>query len=324
MPNPKLRILCMADYFMHHTDEQHTVTVPELIALLGREGFAADRRTVYDDMQALGEYGLQIEKTRTKTHNYYLAARQFELAELKLLVDAVQSAHFLSEKKSAELIGKLCTLTSEGQKDRLDRQVFVNHRLKSENERIYYNVDAIQTALSENRKLGFLYYEYTLSRALKARRDGEQYVVSPYLLSWTDDRYYLIADHPYHAGLVHFRVDKMQHAAVLEEKRELKYPIPDAAVYARTMFSMFAGEEKTVLLRFDANLFGVAVDRFGRDVAVVASDDRTFTVRVRVALSRSFYAYLMQFGARVKLLSPPSAAEEFSALLDEIGGVYRS
>ncbi len=311
----KLRLFYLQDYFSKNTDENHTVTMPELIAYLDTIGIASDRRTLYGDIRQLRSLGMDIEKRQTKTHDYYLATRTFELPELKLLVDAVQSCRFLTLKKSDALIEKLSSLTSRHQADQLARQVYVQNRVKTDNERIYYNVDSIHQAIANATRIGFQYCQYTLTRSLKPRRDGAQYIVSPYLLTWAEDNYYLIADHPQHKGLAHFRVDKMINVEVLDALRDPLSPSFDPAAYAKSMFSMYVGQREWVELQFNESLIGVVMDRFGTDVQVVQSDGNTFVIRVLVSVSPSFFGWLFQFGDQAKILWPSNAVSQMRACL---------
>ena len=314
---PKLRIYLLGRYFWRMTDEAHPATMPELIAYLAGEGAEADRRTLYGDIRLLRAAGLDVVCRRTRTFDYYLASRTFELAELKLLVDAVQSCRFLTVKKSAELIEKLGSLTSRYQAAQLSRQVYVQNRVKTGNERIYYTVDAIHEAIQSARKIAFQYCQYGMDKRLLPKHDGELYVVSPYLLTWAEDNYYLIGDHPHHPGLTHYRVDKMLHAVVRQEPKRPLPPLFDPAAYAKSVFSMYAGEREWMELAFHRSLIGVVIDRFGTDAAIEPGEGDTFTVRVPVSVSPSFFGWLFQFGSKARILSPADAGERMRALLRE-------
>lgn len=315
--DPKLRLLLLGDYLFTNTDEAHTVTVPQLVAYLSERGVEADRRTVYADLARLSGYGYDIVKRRSRTHDYYLGARAFELAELKLLVDAVQSCRFLTESKSRLLIEKLSRLTSRHQAGGLERQVYVQNRAKTGNERVYYNVDSIHAAIQQTRKIRFRYCQYTLQKELRARRGGEPYVVSPYLLTWAEDNYYLVADHPAHDGLTHFRVDKMQDVAVLKDARTPTPAFLDPAAYVKSMFSMYAGSRAFVTMRFAAPLVGAVIDRFGADVPIVPeSEQQAFTVRAQVSVSPAFFGWLLQFGGEAEILAPADVRAQMAAQLN--------
>lgn len=322
MHDPKLRIFYLRDYFLVHTDEAHPVTVPKLLAYLQNLGISSDRRTVYSDIGRLQNMGMDIVKRRGKTYDYYLAKRDFELPELKLLVDAVQSCRFLTLKKSDALIHKLTRLTSCHQATQLERQVYVQNRVKTDNERIYYNVDSIHNAIQQSKKISFQYCQYTLDKSLKPRRGGAQYVVSPYLLAWADDNYYLIADHPEHGALAHFRVDKMLGVNVVDAPRATPQSPLDPAAYAKSMFSMYAGDRQWVEVQFDRALIGVAIDRFGTDVQIVRTDASTFTIRALVTVSPAFFGWLFQFGDQALILSPANVRADMAALLGRISTAY--
>ncbi len=322
MADARLRLLCLKGILEQETDEAHGLTQKQLLTKLSERGFSVERRALYADIRLLREAGMDIERRRTDTQEYYLASRPFELAELKLLVDAVQASRFVTRKKSEALIAKLRALASRPQSAGLSRQVYIQNRIKQENESIYYNVDSIYAAIGANRKIRFTYAQYTLSRDLKPRRGGAPYTVSPYLLMWADGNYYLVADHEEHAGLVHFRVDKMLRVSVLEEKRKPCLPMPDGAAYARTLFSMYAGERMRLTLRFDRSLVGVAVDRFGRELSVLESDESGFAFRAEVAVSPAFFGWLFQFGDKAKLLGPPEARAHMEAQLQNTARVY--
>ena len=318
-----MRLFLLRDYFWQQTDETHTVTVPGLIAFLEGRGVVADRRTVYADIRRLIAYGMDIVKRRGRTHDYYLAGRDFELAELKLLVDAVQSCRFLTQTKSETLIRKLEQLTSVHQAAQLSRQVYVQNRVKTDNERIYYNVDSIHTAIQNAKKISFQYCQYTPEKTLAPRRGGALYIVSPYLLTWAEDNYYLIGDHPAHDGLAHFRVDKMLRVSVLDAARAPLDPLFDPAAYAKTMFSMYAGNREWVEIRFDASLIGVVLDRFGTDVQISGDGEAQFRVRAPVAVSPAFFGWLAQFGEQAELLSPPGARARMAKQLAAAAARYR-
>ena len=317
MADPRMRLFLLRDFFLKNTDDAHTVTTPELMSYLSQNGIDVDRRTIYGDIALLKQTGMAIEMRRSRTCDYYLASRDFELAELKLLVDAVQSCRFLTVKKSAALIKKLEGLASRYQAAQLSRQVYVQNRLKTDNERIYYNVDSIHAAIQNASKISFQYCQYTLDKALAPRHGGALYVVSPYLLTWAEDNYYLIGDHPTHEGLAHFRVDKMRNVAVLQEPRAVLGPLFDPAAYAKSMFSMYAGERAWLKMEFADELIGVVVDRFGADVPILQKNDRTFEVQALVSVSPSFFGWLAQFGSKARILAPSQARLEMKALLSQ-------
>lgn len=309
--NQKLKLLYLYKILQEKTDENHTMTVPQIIEELARYGIAAERKSIYDDLEALRYFGLDIASVKTKRTGYFIASREFELPELKLLADAVASSKFITEKKSSELIHKIGSLTSSFEAKQLQRQVCVMGRLKTINEKIYYNVDTIHQAIAQNRQISFMYFEYALDKTIRYRNNGEKYVLSPYALSWDDENYYMIAYYEKYANLSHFRVDKMEHIALLEEKR---LPLPDkkefnTAEYSKKVFNMFGGQEEQIRLQFDNSLIGVVLDRFGKEVSIRKADDKSFIINVDAFVSPPLLGWLFSFGSKVKVLTPESLIE---------------
>lgn len=243
----KLKLLYLMKILLQKTDETHGITMPEIISELNAYGISAERKGLYNDMECLRTYGMEIAGYQEERAYYYkVVGRQFELAELKLLVDSVQSAKFITTKKSRELIEKITGLASKYEATQLNRQVYMAERIKTKNEGIYYNVDAIYNAIAENVKITFQYFQWNIKKQMELRHDGALYQVSPWALSWDDDNYYLIAYDEKEEKIKHFRVDKMLHIEMTEEKREGRWVFKefDIAVYARKMFGMFDGEEE--------------------------------------------------------------------------------
>jgi len=302
--NQKLKILYLMRILLTQTDEEHMLTVNELISKLAEMNVSAERKTIYDDIEALRQFGLDIVMEKSNVYGYYIANREFELPELKLLADAVQSSRFITERKSRELIRKLESLASIYDAGKLRRQVFIQNRVKNMNESIYYSVDALHEAITEGKKIGFRYFDYDTQKKRVFRRDGARYVVSPIALSWNDENYYLIAHSEERAGLTHFRVDRMSDVKKLGEKRIAGVGGFNLAEYSKKMFGMFSGEETDVKLRFSDRLASAVIDRFGKDIIIVADGENHFTVSVRVVLSPVFYGWLFQFGELCEVLSP--------------------
>lgn len=302
------------------TDAEHSVTTQEIIDYLALQGINAERKSIYTDIDLLIDYGMDIVKNSGRSGGYTLVSRQFELAELKLLVDAVQSSKFITTKKSRELIGKLETLCSKYEATQLHRQVVVTNRNKAVNENIYYNVDIIYNAIAENVKIQFQYFEWNVSKEMKLRRDGKIYEVSPWLLTWDDENYYLIAYDDEAEMIKHYRVDKMLKIELSVEKREGKEQFQhfDIAAYSKKTFGMFAGKEETVTLRCDRSLTGVMIDRFGKDVAMRKIDENTIQARVNVAVSRQFFGWITGLGNIVKIEAPERVVEQYRDYLGEI------
>lgn len=254
-----------------------------------------------------------------------MASREFELPELKLLVDSVQSSKFITHKKTMSLIKKIENLASVYEAQLLNRQVFVKNRIKTMNESIYYNVDAIHTGIANNRKIRFHYFEYTVEKERRFRRDKAWYVISPFALTWDDENYYLVA-YDTEAGIIkHFRVDKMVDIEMTEEKRDGQeaYAALDMAVYARKVFGMFSGEELSVKLRFENHLVGAVLDRLGRDVMLIADGDDYFTVRTDVVVSPQFFAWVAGFGSSAQIIAPDEVVSAMRRHIESVAQLYR-
>lgn len=311
--NQKLKIVYLMKILMERTDETHSITMPEIIAALEGYGIHAERKSIYSDIENLRLFGMDIiGEQRDRTFYYYVGSRQFELAELKLLVDSVQSAKFITAKKSSELIRKIEGFASRYEATQLHRQVYISERIKTMNESIYYNVDKIHTAISANSKIVFQYFQWDIHKQMVLRRDGALYEVSPWALSWDNENYYLIAFDSSENIIKHFRVDKMLHIEVTGEVREGKERFKefDMAVYAKKTFRMFGGKEQTVKLLCENTFAGVMVDRFGKGISMIPVDDSHFIVSVTVAVSRQFLAWVFALGEGVKIAEPETVIQQ--------------
>ena len=314
----KLKILYLMRILLTQTDETHMLSISELLSKLAESGVSVERKTLYDDIEALRLYGLDIIMEKTKSFGYYVANRDFELPELKLLADAVQSSKFITEKKSRELIRKLEGLASVHDAGKLRRQVYILNRVKSMNESIYYSVDALHEAIAEGRKISFRYFNYGIRKERVFRKAGASYIVSPVALSWNEENYYLIAHSAEREGLTHFRVDRMSDVSKLDENRDPAVGSFDLAEYSKKVFGMYGGEEADVRLRLDNQLVGVVIDRFGKDIIISPDGDSHFTVNVRVALSPVFYGWLFQFGDLCEVLSPASLKRDLKQRAEQM------
>ena len=324
-PFQKLKILYVMDYLLKNSDEQHPVSIARLIADLEARGISAERKSIYDDIECLREYGLDIIATGTgKNSGYYVSSRDFELPELKLLVDSVQCSKFITHKKTMSLIKKIGSLASVHDAQLLNRQVYVKNRIKTMNESIYYNVDEIHRGIAENKKIRFHYFEYSVQKERRFRRDGAWYVISPYSLGWDDENYYLVGFDSEAGKIKHFRVDKMADIGITDEARDGQesYAALDMAVYARKTFGMFTGEETTVKLRFEKELVGVVLDRLGRDVMLIPDGDEHFTVKTDVVISPQFFAWIFGFAGRAEILSPQPVIDAMREQLEKVAGQY--
>ena len=320
--NQKLKLLILKDYLLRNSDEKHPVTIPQIIEELGRYDIKAERKSLYDDLEALRVYGLDIVQSRG---NYYVGQRNFETPELKLLVDSIQSSKFITEKKTMSLIKKLEELASMYDAQLLERQVYVRNRVKSMNESVYYNVDSIADAINQDRAIRFKYFEYTVTKERRIRRNGDWYVVSPFALMWDDENYYMVAWDADAGSLKHYRVDKMLDITSLKDARKGKeaFAEVDMAAYAKKTFGMFTGQDRSVRLRFKNILAGAVFDRFGRDVMLIPDGEDHFVVTLDVAVSPQFYSWVFGFGTDVEILSPDDIRERAADLAQQIADQYR-
>ena len=319
----KLKLLQLRDYLLRETDEKHSATVRQMIAHLENCGISAERKSLYDDLAALGPdgYGMDIV---SDNGNYSLASRDFELQEVKLLVDMVQSSNFITRRKTAQLIAKLEGLCSRHEARLLSRQVYVRNRVKAMNESVYINVDKISEAIADDRLLRFQYFQYNTRKQKELRHGGRLHEVSPFALIWVDQNYYLLAYSAEHESMRHYRVDRMTRITSAEGPRRGKevFAGTDMSTYTTKVFNMFTGEEKRVRLRCDASLADPVIDRFGEDVSMIPEGDDAFTVTVDVVVSPQFYAWLTPFGTRVEILNPPEVREGFRCQLKALLTLY--
>ena len=322
LSHQKLKMMYLAKILMEKTDEEHTITVPEMISELAKLGISAERKSIYDDLEYLQLFGLDICSNRTRTTNYYIASRDFELPELKLLVDSVQASKFITRKKSMELISKIEKLTSHENAKKLQRQVFITNRVKTVNEQIYYNVDKIHDAIAANKQITFKYFDVDVNKKKVYRKNGDLYTESPVSLTWDDENYYLITYKEKYDNYTHYRVDKMELIELTEDDRVLAEKPFDLSVYSKTMFQMFNGEETDVSIKFENELVGVIYDRFGADVPIVKSDEKHFICHVKVAVSPHFLSWIISFGNRAEILSLDTVVEQLYSLLREASKVY--
>ena len=311
--NQKFKLYRLAQIMLEETDDDHYITMPEIISALGKYVITADRKSIYNDLRDLEVLGIEVEGEPVgNRYHYHVVNRPFELPELKLLVDAIQSSKFITERKSNALIKKLEKLVSRHDAVKLQRQVFVSGRIKAMNESIYYSVDAIHHAISENRKIRFQYYQWNVKKEMELRHGGAYYHISPWGLSWDDENYYLVGYDSDAGQIKHYRVDKMLHIQMSDEKREGKehFKRLDMADYAKKSFGMFGGEEQKVKLFVDNHLAGVIIDRFGKNVMLIPADDSHFTVSVDVRVSSQFFGWIFSLGEGVKIIAPDRAVEQ--------------
>lgn len=313
--NQKFKVYRLAQIMLAKTDDDHYITMPEIMSALKEYEITADRKSIYTDLRDLEALGIEVagEPVGNRYH-YHVVSRPFELAELKLLVDAIQSSKFITERKTNALIKKLERLVSKYEAMKLQRQVYVSGRIKTMNESIYYTVDAIHNAISENKKIRFQYFQWNVKKEMELRHNGAWYHISPWGLSWNDENYYLVGYDSDAGQIKHYRVDKMLHIQMSGEKREGKqyFKRLDMADYAKKSFGMFGGEEQKVKLRVENNLAGVIIDRFGKDVMMIPEDENHFTVNVDVRVSNQFLGWVFSLGEGVKIVSPEEVLERMN------------
>ena len=323
--NQKFKLYRLAQIMMKKTDEEHYITMPEIKEALSEYDITADRKSLYNDLRDLEILGIEVEGEQDgNRYRSHVVNRPFELPELKLLVDAIQSSKFITEKKSNSLLKKLETMVSEYDAQKLQRQVYVSGRIKAMNESIYYTVDAIHNAISENKKIRFQYFQWNVKKEPQLRHGGAWYHISPWGLSWDDENYYLVGFDS-EAGLIkHFRVDKMLRIALSNETREGRehFKKLDMADYARKSFGMFGGEEETVKLQVSNGLAGVIIDRFGKDVMMIPVDEDHFNVSVDVRVSRQFLGWVFSLGESVRILGPEAVVDQMKAETQRLIGQY--
>jgi len=323
--NQKLKLLYIAEYLLSHSDEDHPVSTPDLIAHLDAQGITAERKSIYTDIAALQDFGLDIERWGNgRSSGWYAASRKFELPELKLLVDSVQSANFISRRKTDALIHKIESLAGIHQAKSLQRQVITAKRIKTMNESVFYNIDAIHDGISADRQLRYRYFDYAADKSKQFRRDGAFYRVSPFALIWDNENYYLLAYDPDAAQLRHYRVDRMESISVIDVPREghALFQQVDMAVYTRQVFDMFSGQPTEVKLRFHNSLAGAVLDHFGQEVFLIPDGSDHFTLRTRVAVSPRFFAWLCAFGTKARLLEPAGVVQQLQAHLSDLSRMY--
>ena len=315
--NQKKKLPILRSILLERSDETHPLSMKELIAALKAHGINAERKSIYNDLETLKELGLDIRTVRGRTVGYYVGSREFELPELKLLVDAVRASKFITEKKSASLIKKLAQLANMHDRKALNRAVFVSNRTKTGNEDIYGTVDRIHDAMEADVDITFKYFQWTASKEKELRRNGSRYCVSPWSLVWDDSNYYLVGYDRDSRAIRHYRVDKMLDARVEDTRREGREEFEkyDINSYSGAGFGMFGGAVERITLSCTNRLANVMLDRFGSSVPILKDGDDRFRITVNVAASPIFFGWVIGFGGEVKIISPESAVGEVERLL---------
>ncbi len=313
----KLKILYLLKILQERTDEEHPLTTNQLIEILDKEyGISSHRETLKSDIIALQEFGIDVLSVRSKQTKYFIGSRQFELPELKLLIDAVESSKFITKKKSKVLIEKIYGLTNKEQVAKLKRNNYVADRVKPTNEKIYYIVDKINDAINANKQISFQYYEYNIRKRKVLRNKGERYILSPYNLVWNGDYYYVVGFSEKQNKIVTFRVDRIN--AEPDILNEVSLPKPkdfDLAEFTKETFFMFGGDEEVVELKCDNELMKTMIDRFGENIVTAPYNETSFKLATEVSVSPTFFGWIFGFGGRVDILGPERVKEEYKEML---------
>ncbi len=325
--NQKFKFTYLMKIMQEKTDDEHALTIKQIMAELEKYDVTAERKSIYTDFQDMTDkFGVEIIKEQIGRDTYYhVGAREFELAEVKLLIDAIQSSKFITQTKSSELITKIKSFVSEHQAKLLQRQVFINDRVKTMNESVYYNVDYIHTAIGQNKKIRFKYFKWDINKKLVPRHNGAWFVASPWALTWDDENYYMVAFDDWDHKIKHYRVDKMMDISVEEERRDGKEEFKnfDMAEYSKATFGMYQGKKTKVKIQFANFMCGVFIDRFGKDISFRPVDDEHSELMVDVNVSPQFFGWIFSLGKNVKITGPQEVVEEMGKTIKEISMNYK-
>lgn len=311
--NQKFKFTYLMKIMTEKTDDEHSLTMPQILEELEKYEVSAERKSIYEDFKDMSKLGIDvIKEQRGRETFYHIAGREFELAEVKLLIDAVQSAKFITQKKSKSLISKVKNFVSEHQAKQLQRQIVINDRVKTMNESVYYNVDDIHTAINQNRKIKFKYYKWDIDKKLVERHGGSYFVVSPWALLWDDENYYMIAFDDWDNKIKHYRVDKMMYIEVGNDERAGKEEFKnfDMAKYSKATFGMYHGEKTKVCIKFANHMCGVFIDRFGKDTLFRKIDENHSELIVDINVSPQFFGWIFSLGNDVEIVSPREVVNE--------------
>lgn len=314
----KGRLLALRDYLYKYTDEEHPVSTQELIDEMTRQGYPGNRKTIKDDIDVLNKFGMDIITNVSRGNSFYMASREFEIPELKLLVDAVSSSRFISAARSEQLIGKLTSMASEYEKEHIKPRIFTGDRIKANNPHLYYVVDMLIQAVRNKKKVRFQYGEYDADKQKILRNDGEIYINSPYGCLWNDDFYYLVGYSEKHGKVVTFRVDRIVDLEIIDEAIVPEPADFDMSDYARIVIEMFDGEPQKVELLCDNELMKSVIDKFGENIKTERVSDEQFKATVDVSTSKTFYAWCFRFAGKMKILSPQNVIDEYHDMAKKI------
>ena len=311
--NQKFKFTYLMKIMAEKTDDEHSLTMPQILEELEKYEVSAERKSIYEDFKDMSNFGIEVIKEQKGRETFYhIAGREFELAEVKLLIDAVQSAKFITQKKSKLLISKVKNFVSEHQAKQLQRQIVINDRVKTMNESVYYNVDDIHTAINQNRKIKFKYYKWDIDKKLVERHGGSYFFVSPWALLWDDENYYMIAFDDWDKKIKHYRVDKMMYIEVGNDERAGKEEFKnfDMAKYSKATFGMYHGEKTKVCIKFVNHMCGVFIDRFGKDTLFRKIDENHSELIADINVSPQFFGWIFSLGNDVEIVSPKEVVNE--------------
>ena len=316
--NQKLKLIRILEILLENTDDEVGITMAEIISKLSALGIKAERKSIYDDLAALDSLGFEVIKLDTRPTSYTLVERVFEFAELKMLVDAIQSSRFITAEQSRKLISKLEVFAGARRKAELSRAVVVEDRVKTVNRASLYSIDCIHAAINGGVRLSFTYFDYGANKEEILRHGGAPYDVTPKALLWSDDNYYLVAYDEAEGVIKNFRVDKMLKTALSDKKPSAAAvsAVVDPAIYSRRIFGMYGGEDTLVTLEFDKRLVGAVIDRFGKEISLIQSGDRVRT-SVRVMVSPTFFSWVFSFSGGISVASPEGVREMYRVRLEE-------
>ena len=317
--NQKLKLLYIADFLKQYSDEEHSVTTSEIIDILHNVGIEAERKSIYSDLEALRFYGMDINISKGRNGGISLLSKEFQLAELKLLVDAVQSSRFITKKKSFDIIKKLSELVSTYEREELQREVYILNRIKNDNESIYYSTDTIHKAIQSDKMIVFRYFNYGTDKKKLYHNDGKPIKVSPFGLQYDSEKYYMIAFDGYASKIKHYRVDKMENVEIFDESRDGKgyFRKFDLAEYANSTVKMYSGEVAPVTLKLPEKFAGAVIDKFGKQCRFVPLDDGEFSATINVAMTPTFYSWVFTFGGEIKITAPEKAVNAYKKQLEQ-------
>ncbi len=326
----KLKILYIVDILSKYSDEEHPINAGEICRYLAEYGIKAERKAIYDDIDNLMFYGYDIIKTRTPRAGFFMASREFELPELYLLTDAVQSADFITPKKTRELVAKLEAMMSKEQARARENSIYIDYSHKCDNEEIYLSIDALRVAISEGKKVTLKYRTRQIDEKRQITFKEKLFTVSPYALIWVDDHYYLVGNNEKYDNLMHMRIDRMKTVTVLDEpyrhfSQVCSYKERfDIADYVSKTFNMYGGELENIELSCNYGILEQVIDRFGADIHIIGVEDGRFSFRTKGLVSQGLVGWIMQFCGDIEVVNPPSLRKMICENIEVLSKTYKN